>query len=48
VFIVVSVKCDQLFSVITEMADICVKFCFKTAMETREMIKTIFGGNAMG
>jgi hypothetical protein len=56
VFIVVFVKCDLRFSVISEIADlkeqgICVKFCFKlgkTASETHEMLKTAFGGNAMG
>jgi transposase len=56
VFIVMRVKCDPLFSVISEMADlkeqrICVKFCFilgKTASETHEMLKTAFGDNAMG
>jgi hypothetical protein len=55
VFIFVRVKCDPLFSVISEMADlkeqcICVKFCFrlgKTVSETHEMLKTAFGDNAM-
>jgi hypothetical protein len=55
-FIVVRLKCDPRFSVISEMADlkeqrICVKFCFtlgKTASETHEMLKTAFGDNAMG
>jgi hypothetical protein len=56
VFIVVRVKYDPRFSVISEMADlkeqrICMKFCFKlgkTASETHEMLKTAFGDNAMG
>jgi hypothetical protein len=56
VFIVVRVKCDPRFSVISEMDDlkeqrICVKFCFKlgkTASETHEMPKTAFGDNVMG
>jgi hypothetical protein len=56
VFIVVRVKCDPRFSVISEMADlkeqrICVKFCFKlekTASETHEMLKTASGDSAMG
>jgi hypothetical protein len=56
VFIVVSVKCDPRFSVISEMADmkeqrICVKFCFKlgkTASKTYEMLRTAFGDSAMG
>jgi hypothetical protein len=55
-FIVVRVKCDPRFSVISKMADlkeqrICVKFCFalgRTASETHEMLKTAFGDNAMG
>jgi hypothetical protein len=55
-FIVVRVKCDPRFSVISEMADlkerrICVKFCFipgRSASETHEMLKTAFGHNAMG
>jgi hypothetical protein len=54
VFIVVRVKCDPRFSVISEVVDlkeqrICVKFCFKpgTASDTHEMLKTAFGGNAM-
>jgi hypothetical protein len=50
VFIVVRVKCDPRFSVISEMADlkeqsIYVKFCFKlgkTASETHEMLKNSF------
>jgi hypothetical protein len=56
VFIVLRVKCDPRFSVVSEMADlkiqgICVKFCFrlgKTASETYEMLKTALGDNAMG
>jgi hypothetical protein len=52
----VPVKRGPRFSVISEMADlkeqrICVKFCFKlgkTSSETREMLKTAFGDNAMG
>jgi hypothetical protein len=56
VFTVVRVKCDPRFSDVSEMADskdqcICVKFCFrlgKTASETREILKTAFGDNAMG
>jgi hypothetical protein len=56
VFIVVRVKCDLRFSVISEMADlkeqrICVNFCFKlwkSASETHETLKTAFGDNAMG
>jgi hypothetical protein len=56
VFIFVWVKCDQRFSVISEMADlkeqrICMKFCFKlgkTASETHEMLNTAFSDNAMG
>jgi hypothetical protein len=55
VFIVVRVKRDPRFSVISEMADlklqrICAKFCFelgKTASETHEMLKTAFGDSAM-
>jgi hypothetical protein len=55
VFIVLRVKCDPRFSVISEMADlkeqrIYVKFCFrlgKTASKTHEMLKTAFGDNAM-
>jgi histone-lysine N-methyltransferase SETMAR len=56
VFIVVLVKCDPRFSVISEMADlkeqrIFVKLCFrlgKTASETYEILKTAFGDIAMG
>jgi hypothetical protein len=56
VFIVVRVKCDPRFSATSEMADlkeqlIFVKFCFrlgKTELETHEMLKTVFSGNAMG
>jgi hypothetical protein len=56
VFIVVRVKCDPRFSVVSEMADlkeqcICVKFCFKlgkTASETHEILKTAFDDIAMG
>jgi hypothetical protein len=56
VFIVVRVKCDPQFTVVSEMADlkeqrICVKFCLrlgKTPSETHEMLKTAFGDNAIG
>jgi hypothetical protein len=56
VFIIVRVKLDPRFSVISEMVGlkeqrICVKFCFKlgkTASEINEMLKTVFGDNAMG
>jgi hypothetical protein len=55
VFIFVRVKCDPRFSVINEMADLkeqrmFMKFCFrlgKTAPETHEMLKTVFGDSAM-
>jgi hypothetical protein len=55
VFIVVRVKCDPQFSVISEMADlkeqlICMKFCFilrKSALKMHEMLKTAFDDNAM-
>jgi hypothetical protein len=54
VFIVVRVKCDPRFSVISEIYDlekqhVCMKFCFqlgKTASETQKMIKTAFGDSA--
>jgi hypothetical protein len=56
VFIVMRVKCDPRFSVISEMTGlkeerICVEFCFKlgeTLSETHEMLKTAFGDNARG
>jgi hypothetical protein len=55
VFLVVRVKRDPRFSVLSEMADlkeqsICVKFCFKlgkTASKTHEILKPAFGDNAM-
>jgi hypothetical protein len=55
VFIVVCVKCDPQFLVISEMADlkecICMKFCFKlekTALEMHETLKTAVDDNAIG
>jgi hypothetical protein len=56
VFIVVCVKCELQFSVISEMGDlkeqhIYMKFCFKlekTISEMQEMLKTAFSDNAIG
>jgi hypothetical protein len=56
VFIVVRIKCDPRFSVVSEMADlkvqrISVKFCFKlwkTASKMHEMPETAFGDSSMG